>query len=82
GLVPGSFTPHYDSEEARRPSLHALVASGSLPPGLACDDFAAVRFEGTELVEAVAAREDAGVYRVEAGPAGVTETRLPVLRLG
>ena len=33
GLVPGSFTPHYDGEEARRPAVHALIGAGTLPDG-------------------------------------------------
>lgn len=82
GLLAGSFTPHYDSEATRRPSLHAHVASGALPPGLACDDFAAVRFAGTELVESVASRPGAGVYRVAAGPGGaVDESPIPTRAL-
>ena len=73
GLLAGSFTPHYDGEAARRPSLHAHVASGALPPGLACDDFAAVRFSGTELVEAVASRPGASCYRIARGAGGDAE---------
>jgi dipeptidase E len=81
GFVEGSFTPHYDGEAARRPALHRLVASGELPAGLACDDFAAVHFEGTSLVEAVASADGAGVYRVERDGDAVRETPLPVRRL-
>jgi peptidase E len=82
GLLRGSFTPHYDSEPERRPSYRRLVASGALPSGIACDDFAAVRFEGTELAEAVIAREGAGACRVERAGDEATETPLPVRRLG
>ena len=71
GLLPGSFTPHYDAEEARRPALRALVGSGAFPEGLACDDFAALHFVGAEPVEAVASRPGAGAYRVTRGPDGV-----------
>ena len=71
GLLPGSFTPHYDGEESRRPALRALVGSGAFPEGLACDDFAALHFAGTEPVEAVASRPGAGAYRVTRGPDGV-----------
>jgi peptidase E len=45
--------------------LHALIAAGTLPPGIACDDFAAAHFAGTELHEAVASREGAGAYRLQ-----------------
>jgi dipeptidase E len=82
GLLPGSFTPHYDGEDARRPSLHALLTAGSLPAGLACDDFAAVRFDGIEPVEAVASRDGAGAYRVDAVDGDVVETPLVTRRVG
>jgi peptidase E len=82
GFVPGSFTPHYDGEASRRPSLHALVAAGGLPAGLACDDFAAVHMVGTQLHAVVASKPAAGAYRVSAGPAGAVEEPLPVTRLG
>ncbi len=74
GFLPGSACPHYDGEERRRPVYTSLVAEG-FPPGIALDDAAAARFDGTELVEVVAATPGAGGYRV--GPDGETplETR-------
>ena len=66
-FVPGSFTPHYDSEPARRPAVLELVASGGLPPGFACDDYAAVHMIDGELREAVRSRPDARAIRVEPG---------------
>jgi peptidase E len=63
-LLPGSFCPHYHGEPERRPSFHALIASGVLPPGLACDDYAAVHLVGTELHAAVASRAGARAFRV------------------
>lgn len=82
GLLPGAFSPHFDSEPARRPRFHELVGTGELPDGLACDDFAAVRFDGTTLVEAVASRPGAGAYRVARSASGATEERLPIRALG
>jgi dipeptidase E len=78
-LIPGSFCPHYDGEEQRRPSFHSLVGSGQLPPGIACDDYAAAHFVGTGLHEAVASKTGAGAYRVTraAGDAAAEEP-LPV----
>jgi peptidase E len=64
GLLTGSFCPHYDSEERRRPVYRDLVAGGSLPPGIACDDAAAALYEGTELAELVASGADARAFRV------------------
>ncbi len=64
GLLVGSFCPHYDGEDLRRPVYTRLVAEGALPPGIACDDAAAALFEGTELVEIVATSPGAAGYRV------------------
>ena len=64
GLLPGSFCPHFDSEPLRRPLYRRFVEEG-LPAGFAADDAAALRFEGTRLAEAVAARPGAGAYCVE-----------------
>ena len=71
-LLPGSFCPHYDGEERRRPVYRALVDDG-FPAGYAADDGAALRFVGTELSEVVASHSGARGYRVEAG----SETPLP-----
>jgi dipeptidase E len=63
GFLPGSACPHYDAEAERRPVYTRLVAEG-FPPGIAADDGVALRFDGTELAEAVSARPGAGAYRV------------------
>jgi dipeptidase E len=81
GFLPGSACPHYDGEEQRRPAYHRLVSAG-FPAGYAVDDGVALRFAGTELVEAVTAREGATAYRVEATPDGVRERALDARALG
>ncbi len=82
GLLPGSFCPHYDGEEQRRRSFHALVGSGALPAGIACDDYAAAHFLGTDLLEAVASKPGAGAYRVARGSGGgADEEPIPVRAL-
>jgi len=73
GFLTGSACPHYDGEERRRPVYTELVANG-FPAGIALDDGVAAHFDGTELVEVVAANPDARGFRV--GPKG--ETSLPV----
>jgi dipeptidase E len=65
GFLPGSACPHYDGESERRPVYTRLVAEG-FPPGLAADDSVALRFDGTELAEAVSVRAGAQAYRVTA----------------
>jgi peptidase E len=76
GLLGGSFCPHYDGEERRRPVYERLVAEGALPPGVACDDAAALHFDGTSLAEAVAARPGAHAWRVTASGSVPVDTRL------
>lgn len=78
GFIPGSNSPHYDGEAQRRPVFQALVAAGSLPAGIAVDDFAAAVYDGPTLVEVVAAHAGPAAYRVEATADGVVETVLPV----
>jgi peptidase E len=65
GLLPGSYCPHYDGEERRRPVYTRLVAGGFLA-GIACDDGAAAVYRGSELVEIVSDRPGAQCYRVTA----------------
>ena len=54
GLLGGSYCPHYDSEPRRRPLYQSLIADGSLPPGIACDDGAAAHFVDDTLAAIVA----------------------------
>ena len=82
GLLAGSFCPHYSSEAARRPAYQALVADGTLAPGIACDDGAAAHFAGPELAGIVADGPGAAGYLVRAdGTGGSTEERLAAISL-
>jgi len=78
GLLRGSFCPHFDTEAERRPSYLRMIAGGTLSDGYACDDSAALHFEGTELVEVVASKPEASAYRVERTPTGAACTALDV----
>ena len=75
GFLPGSFCPHYDGEEFRRPTYERLVLDG-FPAGIAADDRVGVRFAGTELAEVVTERAGAAAYRVELADGRVSETVL------
>jgi dipeptidase E len=66
GLLAGSFCPHYDGEELRRPVYGQLVARGALAAGIACDDYAAVLYEGTERLDVVTLRSGAQAFEVSA----------------
>ncbi len=74
-ILPGSFCPHYDGEELRRPVYRRLVDDG-FAPGYAADDGAALHFVGTELQEVVASRPEARAYRVEPGAETPLDARL------
>lgn len=83
GILPGSFCPHYNSEPERRPLYAQLVASGTLPGGLACDDGVGAHYLDDNLAEMVADRPGGGACHVlPDGDGGFTETKLPVRFLG
>jgi peptidase E len=83
GLLPGSFCPHYHSEDQRRPLYHRLVGEGSLPDGIACDDGVGAHYIDDSLAEVVADRPEGAAYRVVRTPAGpIKETNLTSRYLG
>lgn len=83
GMLPGSYCPHYDSESRRAPLFRSLVADGTLPPGIACDDGAAAHVIDDDLAEIVADRPGAGGYLVDrAADGAATQTALPVRQIG
>lgn len=81
GLLPGSFSPHYDGEGDRRP-VHRRAIRGGLPDGYAADDGAAVHFERRRLVACVASRPLAKVWRIERRGNRVVETPMETRYLG
>ncbi len=82
GWLPGSYCPHYDSEPARRPTYQALVSAGTLLPGYAADDGAALHYVDGALAGILATRAGARAYRVEPdGQGGCVETPLDARRL-
>ncbi len=75
GFLAGSFCPHYDDEERRRPVYHDLVRGG-FPDGYAADAAVGLHFLGEELVEVVACGEGKTAYRLERRGSDVVETPL------
>ena len=65
GLLPFSCGVHYDSDPQRRPLLQQLVGEGTLPGGYAADEGVGLHYVGTDFVQAVSYRREAGAYRVE-----------------
>jgi peptidase E len=81
GLLPYGNGVHYDSEERRRPTIHRLVADGTLPETHCTDDGVGLVYHGTTLVEAVTERDGAGAYVVTADDGTAHENRLETRRL-
>lgn len=81
GMLPYSFTAHYDSEPERRDEFHRGIAAG-LPAGYAADDGAALHFVGTELNRAVSSRPNATAYELGLEGTRVVERALPTQYLG
>jgi peptidase E len=77
GILKGSATPHYDSEE-RRPLVYAREIAAGLPPGIALDDGVAASYADERLVEVVSGREDGRAFMVDRSG----ERSLAVRRLG
>jgi len=65
GFLQGSFSPHYDGEAERRPTLHRLLKEGQILPGYAADDSAALHFVDEQPLRAVCSKPNAKVYRVD-----------------
>ena len=64
GFLAGSFSPHWDDEENRRPVYHDLLKNG-WPSGYAADAGVGLHFVNGELREAVACDEGSNAYRLE-----------------
>jgi dipeptidase E len=73
GFLPGSFCPHYDDEEQRRPRHRELLTQG-LAPGYAADAGVGLLFVDGELRDVVACEEGSKAYRVEVRGREIVET--------
>jgi dipeptidase E len=65
GFLPYSNSVHWHSEPERRLVFLGSIRSGTIGPGFAVDDGAALLFAGTELVEAVRTQRSAGAWFVD-----------------
>lgn len=82
GFLPYGNGVHYDSEESRRPTIHRLVADGTLGLTHCTDDGVGLVYHGTRLVEAVSETDGKGAYLVERAASGdVSEVRIEPRRL-
>jgi peptidase E len=73
GLLSGSHSPHYDAEPGRRPLYQALIGSGQMKPGYACDNDAGIYFEDNVVKRVVSTRAEAKCYYVSVVDGAVVE---------
>jgi dipeptidase E len=73
GFLSGSFCPHWNDEEQRRPRYHELLAQG-MAPGYAADAGVGLQFVDGERREVVACEKGLRAYRVELRDGEVVET--------
>ncbi len=78
GFLAGSFCPHYDAEDQRRPLYHRALIDGSLPAGYAVGNLQSLHFDGDRLVTAISPVDDPLALRVEARDGQIVEAPLPV----
>jgi len=78
GMIKGSYCPHYDAEDQRRPIFHAALLDGSLEMGYASGNRVAIRFTpGGEVVEAVTSEQGGQAFKVFAVDGKIVEEEIP-----
>ena len=83
GFLPGSANPHYHIRPDRVTRYQRFIADGSLDsPGLALDQDVGVLYHGTDMVELVSTKKEAGAWRLTRTATGFEEKPLPVRYLG
>jgi hypothetical protein len=80
GFLGGSFCPHWDDEENRRPVYHDLLKNG-WPSGYAADAGVGLHFVNGELQEAIACDEGSNAYRLELRNGEVAEETISARQL-
>ena len=65
GFIDGNCCPHYDEEEARRPSLHKFIEQGNLSSCYAIDGGCALHFIDGKVHLAVAFDQNKNSYTVD-----------------
>jgi dipeptidase E len=81
GLLPWSFTPHWDSEPARREEFERQLRAG-MRPGFAAEDGAALHFAGLRLAGVIGSRPGVAAHMLGLGDSGPVVERLEARYLG
>ncbi len=76
GFLPFSHSPHYHSEEYRRPLYHKNILNGVFKAGYAMDDFSGVIFKNGKPFKVVATSPDYNSYFVSVKDGKIVEEKL------
>lgn len=76
GFLNFSHSPHYLRESGRRPLYHELIGKGSIGPGYACDDDAAMIFVDGRLRNTVTLNDENHCYYVSREGERIAEQRI------
>lgn len=82
GFLKGSYCPHYDGEEERRPSYHKLIELKEIKEGYGVDDGVGLHYVNDTLYKVVSSRPNAKGYRVSVEDNVVIEEQLDTYYLG
>lgn len=82
GFLKGSCCPHYDTEENRKPSYHALIQNNKISNGIAIDDNVAVHYLNGTIAKTIRASNEGSAYIVSKEIHDIHEKRLDALQLG
>ena len=76
GFLPFSHSPHYHSEEFRRPLYHKNIEQGIFKAGYAMDDYAGIIFKNGKPFKVVSTNEESNCYFVSMKDGKVVEEKL------
>ena len=82
GILKGSYCPHYDGENKRKPSYHQLILEGEIKEGFGVDDGAALHFINETLTYTVSSRPKAKGYVVNCVDGEIVEKEMSTKYLG
>ncbi|KPB06272.1 Type 1 glutamine amidotransferase-like domain-containing protein [Bacillus sp. CHD6a] len=81
GYLKGSYCPHYDGENKRKPSYHQLILEGNMKEGYAVDDGVALHFVNEKLLKSVSSRPKAKSYSVKVVDKKIIEDEINTIYL-
>ncbi|KOO47662.1 peptidase E [Priestia koreensis] len=82
GILQGSFCPHYEGDEKRRPAYHELLQEQRITEGYGVDDSVALHFIDEQLHQAISSVDGKRAFYVKKQDEKVEENSIQPLFLG